>query len=138
MPVDRSRYPANWDQISARIRERAGNKCERCGVENHAVGARDRDGVWHDERSIDCMNSDRGYELFGDYPKIIRIVLTVAHWPDPDPMNCADDNLQALCQKCHNILDAPMRAVNRKRTLGRRRLEAEKANGQQAMFEEEM
>lgn len=37
------------------------------------------------------------------------IVLTTAHL-DHRPENCADDNLKALCQQCHNRYDAPMRA----------------------------
>lgn len=36
------------------------------------------------------------------------VVLTVAHL-DHVPENCADDNLKAMCQRCHNRYDAPMR-----------------------------
>jgi 5-methylcytosine-specific restriction endonuclease McrA len=39
----------------------------------------------------------------------VKIVLTVAHL-DHTPENCADDNLKALCQKCHNGYDAQTRA----------------------------
>ena len=35
MPVDRLRYPADWEAISRRIRERAGGRCEWC----HAAAA---------------------------------------------------------------------------------------------------
>jgi hypothetical protein len=35
-------------------------------------------------------------------------VLTVAHL-DHQPEHCGDDNLKAMCQRCHNRLDAPMR-----------------------------
>jgi hypothetical protein len=35
-------------------------------------------------------------------------VLTVAHL-DHTPENCADENLKALCQRCHNTYDMPMR-----------------------------
>ena len=43
MPCDYSKYPKNWKaEIRPRIQQRAGNKCEKCGVENHAIGARDR------------------------------------------------------------------------------------------------
>lgn len=34
MPMDRSRYPENWEAISLAIRERASWKCEWCGVRN--------------------------------------------------------------------------------------------------------
>ena len=39
-PENRGRYPTNWKEIRAAILERAGNKCEFCGIENYAV----RDG----------------------------------------------------------------------------------------------
>jgi len=29
---------------------------------------------------------------------------------DHQPENCARENLKALCQRCHNAYDAPMRA----------------------------
>lgn len=81
-------YPKNWKEISLQIRaERAGGKCERCGA---------FDGNPH--------------PVTGSI-----VVLTVAHYPDPNPMNCNPANLQALCQRCHNRLDAPMRARNRRR-----------------------
>ena len=129
MPIkqeNRALYPPDWKAISKRIRfERAGNKCEWCGVANYAYGARDKNGEWHNESSIHLMNSDNGRELFGDeFPDMIKIVLTVAHHPDPDPMNCAEDNLHALCQKCHNKLDAPMRAKNAKRTRANKAIQA--------------
>jgi hypothetical protein len=124
--MDTSKYPANWKEISERIRfERAENKCEWCGVANYAIGARDVEGNWHDEDSIHLMKSDEGWSLFGDeFPDMIKIVLTVAHHPDPDPMNCAEENLQALCQKCHNRLDAPMRAKNAAKTRRKKRIQA--------------
>jgi len=77
-PENKARYPKDWKQISLRIRDRAGNKCEDCGVENYSI----RDGS--------------------------KIVLTVAHL-DHTPENCADENLKAWCQRCHNRYDAPMR-----------------------------
>lgn len=129
MPFDRKRYPPNWTSISRRIRERAKQKCEQCGVANHAVGARDMHDAWHDETAIDGMNSTDGMYLFGaDDPKIIRIVLTVAHL-DHTPMNCADENLLALCQRCHNRLDAPVRARHAAETR-----RAKKHQGQLSLF----
>jgi 5-methylcytosine-specific restriction endonuclease McrA len=83
-PENKDRYPKDWPQISARIRERAGQKCEDCGVANYSI----RDGS--------------------------KIVLTVAHL-DHTPENCADENLRAWCQRCHNRYDAPMRRAGIKR-----------------------
>jgi hypothetical protein len=89
MPIDYKHYPPNWHAISRRIRfERAANRCEWCGAANH-----------------------QPHPLTGSH-----VVLTVAHHPDTNPMNCADDNLHALCQRCHNRLDAPARAASRART----------------------
>jgi hypothetical protein len=34
------------------------------------------------------------------------VVLTVAHL-DHQPENCADDNLKAMCQRCHLRYDVP-------------------------------
>ncbi len=52
MPMDRTRYPLDWKQISLRIRERDGWQCKWCGVKNGATGARDKHGNWHDEDGI--------------------------------------------------------------------------------------
>jgi 5-methylcytosine-specific restriction endonuclease McrA len=130
-PENRSKYPAEWPQIRATILERAGGKCERCGVINHAEGARDLNGEWHDEHDIQVMNSDIGYSLFGEFPPIIRIVLTIAHL-DHNPANNDPNNLQALCQLCHNRHDAAHRAETRKATLAARR---EQKHGKQLSLE---
>lgn len=111
MPFKRSEYPKEWKEISRSTRERAGNRCEWCGVSNGAVGARDKHGEWHNDHDIHTMNSGEGSELFGEFPDMIRIVLTVAHlgtdYPDGRPGNkhdksdCRPENLAALCQRCH-------------------------------------
>lgn len=124
--MKRKDYPPDWPEISRRIRfERAGGTCEQCGVAHGAVGARDCHGVWHDEEELDSMSGTVGDHLFPDgFPKIIKIVLTCAHYPDSDPLNCADDNLQALCQRCHFQLDAPLHQARARLTrMGRRGLQ---------------
>ncbi len=95
-PEQRGLYPADWPEISRRIRERAGNKCEWCGVENGDRGIRNHYGEWLSAKEVDIVN------------RKIRIVLTVAHL-NHDPSDCRDENLKALCQQCHNRHDAPMR-----------------------------
>ena len=53
MPIkqeNKDRYPSNWHEIRERIRQRAKNKCEWCGVSNYSIGARDKYGKWHDEK----------------------------------------------------------------------------------------
>lgn len=80
-PENKARYPKDWKQISQRIRfERAENKCKQCGAENY-----------------------KAHPITGS-----KVILTVAHL-DHVVENCADENLKAMCQKCHNKYDAPMR-----------------------------
>lgn len=80
-PENKVLYPKDWKQISLRIRtERAENRCEWCSAEN-----------------------GKPHPVTGS-----KVVLTVAHL-DHDPSNCIDSNLAALCQRCHNTYDAPMR-----------------------------
>jgi hypothetical protein len=44
-PENVARYPADWSAISASIRERAGHRCEECGVPNYEVGGRTETGA---------------------------------------------------------------------------------------------
>lgn len=132
MPMKRSLYPKEWPAISLRIRERAQWRCEWCGVPNGAIGARDKHGVWHNENDIHHMNSDCGYELFGKFPKMIKIVLTVAHiGPDKhNKMDCRDEVLAALCQRCHFSYDLEDHIAHAKETRQRKKEEAIKQSGQ--------
>jgi hypothetical protein len=124
MPFHRERYPDDWKAISKRIREeRAGNKCEWCGVANKAYGARDCNDEWHDDEEISGMGYSYGEMLFGEYPKCITIVLTVAHI-DHDTTNNDDGNLAALCQRCHLTHDAKHHAQNAARTRRQKRIDA--------------
>ncbi len=91
-PENRARYPKEWKTISLRIRtERADNRCEclgECG----------------DDHSGRC-------EAINYEPHPVtgsKVILTVAHL-DHVPENCGDDNLKAMCQRCHNRYDMPMR-----------------------------
>lgn len=115
-PENRALYPADWQAISARIRLRDGFRCKFCGVRDRALGGRDPCGnfmhampkgddglrlVWPRRgEHWWCHDASRKSVL-----RIISIVLTVAHL-DHDPTNCADDNLAALCQRCHLRHDA--------------------------------
>lgn len=95
MPIraeQRALYPREWPQISKAIRrDRARWACEGippagpCGAVN---------GLAH--------------PITGS-----KVVLTVAHL-DHDPTNNDPENLRALCQRCHNRYDAPMRAAGKK------------------------
>lgn len=110
-PENRARYPKDWPQIRARILRRASRNsaqwpwCEECGVANHDIGWRDRDGHWI---STPWLKVGEREEHNGSAYKIVMIVLTIAHL-DHTPENCANENLKALCQRCHNRYDMPMR-----------------------------
>lgn len=87
-PENKCRYPKNWKQIREQILERAHNRCEFCGRENHSI-VPNRQG------------------------KLIKVVLTIAHL-NHIPEDCRPENLRALCQACHNRYDAKHRAQTRK------------------------
>lgn len=131
-PENKARYPKNWKEISRSIiQDRAGNRCEGCGVHNHAVGYRDEEGIFHPDfgnpiledygRGIDSktgkMISYKAAKAHADFTtfhdergdKYFVIVLTTAHL-DHVPENCEPENLRSFCQKCHNNYDQENRS----------------------------
>jgi len=102
MPVDWSRYPENWTEIALAVKEAADWRCQRCGLQ--------------------CRRPGEPFDTQ-------RHTLTVAHWPDSDTMNCAPENLLALCSACHLRADAPMHARHARQTRERRQ-----RDGGQATF----
>ena len=96
MPIrasERRRYPANWREISQRIKERSGNACEGIpGLQPCAAVHGKRHPVTN-----------------------ALVILTVAHL-DHQPENCTDTNLRALCQRCHLRYDAAHHAKNAAQT----------------------
>ncbi len=121
-PEHAARYPKDWPAISQRIRQRANNACEFCGVKNYRLGGR-LDGVWFDADILGCNRKlpDPGSWAWcsrdgrTERLRIVRIVLTVAHL-DHQPEHCDDDNLKALCQRCHLNYDAKFHAINARET----------------------
>jgi heterodisulfide reductase subunit B len=77
MPIDRKRYPPDWEETSHRIRfERAGGRCELCGAT-------------HGE----------------PHPKTGKTVqLQTAHL-NRRPEETTDELLIALCPRCHFAYD---------------------------------
>jgi hypothetical protein len=157
MSIDRNRYPSNWNEISFHIRfVRAGNRCEWCGVQNGIEIVR-KPGTPHylidtgdgyllpDGTPIRMSELPDGF----DYDHTTRVVLTTAHlgtdYPDGrkgdkhDKMDVRDENLAALCQRCHLLYDIDEHTANRKQTLARKKHNARIAAGQRSMslkFEE--
>ena len=81
-PEMRSRYPKDWKIRSRFVRfVRARGCCEWCGAEH---------GKPHPVTAS-------------------KVVLTTAHVHDHRPEAASLLNLAALCQRCHNRHDAPMR-----------------------------
>ena len=89
MPIRKEmavRYPKDWKARSRFVRfYRAKNQCEWCGAENYQP---------HPETGS-------------------KVILTVAHVYDHRPEAANLLNLAALCQRCHNRHDAPMRKAGR-------------------------
>lgn len=88
MPMDRSRYPKDWDEIAFKVKDDADWKCELCGRQCRRPG-----------------------EPFDTHKR----TLTVAHL-DHTPENCERSNLMALCPACHLKMDARQHAETRKRS----------------------
>lgn len=109
MPIrasERARYPANWRAISEKIRTRAENRCE--GSPKYP-GCRAENGQRH--------------PITGSI-----VVLTVAHL-NHDPSDCRDENLKAMCQRCHLTYDADHHAKNAARTRRAQKRNGELFNG---------
>ena len=110
MPWDRSKYPANWREIVARIALRADGQCECLGGPNWC-------GLHHEHR---CVERNGEPAIFAKG----KIVLTTAHVLNDDPMDCRDQNLAHLCQRCHLRLDVKLHKKNSAATRRRKRIQA--------------
>lgn len=73
MPMDRSKYPADWDAIAASVKDAAGWKCEVCGKQ--------------------CRRPDEPFDTH-------KRTLTVAHINHVES-DCRAENLVAACAPCH-------------------------------------
>jgi 5-methylcytosine-specific restriction endonuclease McrA len=109
MPVDRSKYPPNWREISHDIRfRRARGKCEgspkfpNCEAEH---------GQPHPETGS-------------------KVILTVAHL-DHNPSNNTPSNLRAMCQRCHLSYDAKFHARNAEKTKRKKNIKRLNAHPKQ-------
>jgi hypothetical protein len=127
-PENRGRYPADWRAVRERILARAGNRCERCGAPNGRTIRRLKDlpAFWVLAEYACTQLFCGGAELLPS----VQVVLTVAHL-NHTPEDCRDEVLQALCQRCHNVLDMPHRQANAAETRA-------KKLRQQSLFEREI
>ena len=123
MPIresERHKYPPpeEWRSIRAHILNRAGHKCEWCGAPNERFIIRFPDG------SIETRSEADLDAAALDGERTVKIVLTIAHL-DQDPTNNAEENLAALCQRCHLHHDRKQHMFNAARTRSRKTGQAE-------------
>jgi hypothetical protein len=111
MPVDITRYPENWKEISYRIRfERGAGQCE-CTGECRTLHIAGRCTAKHGEE----------HPLTGTI-----VILTTAHLgtekPDGTPgdkhdkLDVRDENLKGMCQRCHLLFDLDEHIAHAKTT----------------------
>ncbi len=124
MPVDMSRYPKDWKDISIRIRKRSRGRCEctgECGS-NHRVN--------HRFKAIRCpARNKKPHPVTGSI-----VILTVAHLGTDqadgkkgdkhNKQDCRDENLKAMCQRCHLNFDRDEHVQNAKATRRRKMIDA--------------
>ncbi len=85
MPMNRSKYPHDWDEIACRIKHAADWCCEKCQ-----------------------MQCRRPSETFDTHVR----TLTVAHINHIE-LDCRGENLVALCSACHLKYDGYRKAMQR-------------------------
>jgi len=107
MPIDKSRYPNNWDAKALSIKQQANWCCTRCGKPCRKPG--------ENILKFQCRLPAFWRKV---YVKPGQFVLTVAH-KDQNPANNDLSNLAALCSVCHLKHDAPFRKQNRQAKLER-------------------
>lgn len=151
MPMNKKRYPPDWKEISLRTRERDGQRCKFCGVANHALILRRPDSseyILYDMDKDVHIAQDGTWIKLSELPdwaadkKYTEVVLTVAHlgvaYPDGTPgnkhdkMDCRDENLASLCQRCHLRYDTDEHVANRRVSKRRKH---EQLTGQKSLFE---
>ena len=100
MPVDWSKYPKDWRDISANIKARSGGQCEcagECGL--------------HDGQDLYEPVAHRCVERHGFSAKFANgtVILTTAHL-NHDTQDSRPENLKAMCQRCHLRYDTKIHA----------------------------
>ncbi len=134
MPINYKLYPPNWlSEIRPKILKRAENKCEVCGVENYNIIFRCKynDKEYYQMQNgnlYDAENSELAFTntyYFELEPlnkdRAIKIILTIAHLNHNTSDN-RDENLKAMCQRCHLRYDAKHHAETRKKKQNKNQL----------------
>lgn len=136
-PENRDRYPADWPEISARIRKRARNCCEwpGCGIHNYSVGmwvpdlrlgkvweplagvTDDEDDYWLDFAgqglkwpTLEPLTFSEAKAIAGDFQDgdhQVIVIVCTVAHLDHQPENCKPSNLRLMCQRHHLAYDKP-------------------------------
>lgn len=147
MPMDRDRYPENWEEISKQIRfGRAQGKCEctgqcgsdhpsgRCNAPHLEAIFRKEDEPWIWLEADDLFERTWAGEDMGAFSiDHTLVILTTAHLGAPHPdgtpgdkhdkMDCRPENLMAMCQRCHLLFDADEHKANAAKTRYKKKIE---------------
>lgn len=106
MAIDRKVYPSNWEtEIRPRILKRANSCCENCGVNQYTVGYRNAKGdliplIIAHTHSEGAELRDRMKAVM--HKKVIVIRIQIAHLNNDEwNQEVKDEDLAALCEKCH-------------------------------------
>lgn len=108
MPIDLSKYPPNWKEISFAVKEAASWNCQQCGRP-----CKKPTETWDDLKYRLARKSKKLYQECVE--KKIRFVLTTAHL-DHDTQNNRLNNLAAYCSACHLRYDSKHHAKNAAKT----------------------
>lgn len=107
-PEYRWLYPIDWSELSQLVRfTRAKRRCDHCRRPHRTIVVHLGDvrwwdplgGFWRDGRG---RRARAPGDNFISFVRTTRVVLACAHL-DHDPTNNAQQNLAALCQRCHMI-----------------------------------
>lgn len=107
MPMDKTRYPANWDAVALRIKVAADWICQDCNMQCRRPG-----------------------EAFDTHRRTMSVHHLGAARDDGSPGDPHDKqdirpvNLLALCSACHLRRDLPIHVANAARTRRQKRIAA--------------
>ncbi len=81
MPINTSRYPANWAEIALEVKDSANWRCKHCGKE--------------------CLTPNQSKRVYAQDPRKWGQNTLTVHHIDHDRSNNERSNLIALCAPCH-------------------------------------
>jgi hypothetical protein len=107
MPMDYTRYPADWKAIALATKKAAAWICQDCGMQ--------------------CRQPGEAFDTHKRTMSVHHVGAPHADGRPGDPHDKLDvrpENLLALCSRCHLIRDLPIHVQHAAETRRRRRLNA--------------